>query len=67
MKLDEAMNTEDAKKWSIAVDEEHDCMIKRQVIQPVLQENVPEGETTITSTWTMKKKANGTYRACINA
>ena len=28
MKFDEAMNTEDSKKWSIAVDEEHECMIK---------------------------------------
>jgi hypothetical protein len=67
MKYDEAMAGPDADKWKIAVEEEHDRMVKHQVFKPVPPEKLPEGAKVLTSTWAMKKKANGTYRAHLNA
>jgi hypothetical protein len=67
MKYKEAMAGKDAKKWQKAVDEKHDHMLKHCVWQPVSAKKVPKGSKVLTSTWAMKKKANVTYRARINA
>ena len=67
MKFKQAMATEDVKHWERAVDEEHDRMIKHRVWQAVLKRDIPRAVKIMTSTWAMKKKANGTYRARINA
>ena len=67
MKFDEAMATADKDKWQKAVNEEHDCMTKCNVWKPVKIKEVPEGAKVISSTWAMKKKANGVHHACINA
>jgi hypothetical protein len=67
MKYKEAMASSDHDKWQKAVDEEHERMLKPNVWKPVLRKNVPERAKILTSTWAMKKKANGTYRARMNA
>ena len=40
---------------------------KHKVWEPVPIENVPKGAKILTSTWAMKKRANRTYRARMNA
>jgi hypothetical protein len=66
MKYDEAMNTADASSWKMAVEEEHNRMTENEVWTPVLKSEVPGGAKVLTSTWAMKKKANGTFRARLN-
>jgi hypothetical protein len=67
MKYKEAIASSNCDKWQKAVDEEHERMLKHNVWKPVLRKNVPEGAKILTSTWAMKKKANGKYCARINA
>ena len=67
MKYKEAMAGKDADKWQKAVDKEHECMMKHEVWMSMPIEEVPENSKILTSTWAMKKKANGTYRARMNA
>jgi hypothetical protein len=67
MKYKEAMATADRAKWEKAVEEEHKRMLKHKVWKPVSRDEVPKGAKILTSTWAMKKKANGTYRARANA
>ena len=42
-------------------------MIKNKVWKEVPKSTVPAGATILTSTWAMKKKASGVYRARLNA
>ena len=65
MKYKEAMN-EDSVNWEVAVKEEHDRMVKHKVWRQVRKSDVPVKAKILTSTWAMKKKSNGTYRARIN-
>jgi len=67
MTYQEAMNTQDRNKWIKAVEEEHERMIKNKVWKPVDRSTLPEEAKIIDSTWVMKKKSNGTYRARMNA
>ena len=67
MKFKEAMNTPDRKQWEGAVEKEHDNMMKYSVWTPVKLQDLPEGTKVLTSTWAMKKKANGTHRARVVA
>ena len=67
MKYDEAMAGPDAVHWSDAVVDEHDCMVANKVFKTVSHPEVPPDATILTSTWTMKKKANGTFHAHVNA
>jgi hypothetical protein len=67
MKYKEAMASSNCNKWQKAVDEEHERMLKHNVWKPVLRKDVPEGAKILTLTWAMKKKANGTYHARMNA
>jgi hypothetical protein len=70
MKYDEAMNMADKKEvgeWHDAVMEEKERMDKHVVFKAVPLEKVPEGAKILTSTWAMKKKANGKKRARLNA
>jgi hypothetical protein len=66
MKYDEAMATKDVKEWHDAVGDEHNCMLKHEVFEVVDIKNVPDDATILTSTWAMKKKANGTFHARLN-
>ena len=67
IKFDEAMQMPDASKWIKAVEEDHDRMQKYNVWEPDPESQVPENAKILTSTWAMKKKSNGTYRARLNA
>ena len=50
-----------------ALDEEHNQMCKHAVWRAVLRKDVPAAAKILTSTWVMKEKANGTYRARLHA
>jgi hypothetical protein len=63
----EAMACPDKQKWLGAIDEEHERMLKHQVFEAVKIKDLPVGTKAIDSTWAMKKKANGTYRARLAA
>jgi hypothetical protein len=67
MKYDEALAGPDHEQWKEAVLEEHGRMEDHQVFEAVPREEVPDGAKILSSTWAMKKKANGTYRARLNA
>jgi hypothetical protein len=67
MKSDEAMTKTDKSNWDEAVIQEHDCMTNHKAWEENDRNEVPEGTKIITSTWAMKKKASGTYRARLNA
>jgi hypothetical protein len=67
MKFKQAMQSGDKKNWDQAVIEEHERMEKHKVWKAVPREAVPGGNKILSSTWAMKKKANGTYRARLNA
>ena len=66
LKYKEAMAGPDKEKWEEAVHQEYLKMEKHQVFQPVPKKDLPDGAKVLTSTWAMKKKANGTFRARIN-
>eukprot|EP00957_Ditylum_brightwellii_P012973 980460-Ditylum_brightwellii.AAC.1 len=42
-------------------------MEKHKVFKPVSKAKLPKEAKVLTSTWAMKKKANGTYRVRLNA
>jgi len=67
MKFKQAMKTVDKEHWQRAVGEEHARMQKHKVWEAVKREEVPADVKVLTSTWAMKKKSNGKFRARINA
>jgi hypothetical protein len=67
MKYSEAMATTETAKWVTVVEEEHNRMVENNVWEVKTPEEVPEAATVMTSTWDMKRKANGTFRARVNA
>lgn len=67
MKYDEAIASADKEAFEKAIDEEYERMVKHKVFKAVPRESVPEGEKIIDSTWAIKKKSNGTYRARMTA
>jgi Reverse transcriptase (RNA-dependent DNA polymerase) len=67
MKCDEALAGKEKDAWKKAVTEEHKRMLKHKVFETVPQDQVPYGAKVLTSTWVMKKKANGMHRARLNA
>jgi hypothetical protein len=66
MKYKEAMATKDKYKWDQAVEEEWNKMNTYGVFEMVPKEEVPADAKMMTTTWAMKKKSNGTYRARVN-
>jgi Reverse transcriptase (RNA-dependent DNA polymerase) len=67
MKFDQAMMTPEKDEWMKAVEEEYLRMQKNKVWKPVSKSEIPNKAKILTSTWAMKRKANGTFRARINA
>jgi hypothetical protein len=67
MKCDQAMNGPDKEKWKLAVQEEHERMVTHGAFKSVPKDEVPIGAKVLSSAWAMKKKANGTHRARLNA
>ena len=61
MKYKEAMKTPDKPHWIKGVNEEHERFKKHKVFKAVPRSQVPPRHKILTSTWAMKKKANGTY------
>ena len=67
MKYKAAMKTADSNKWKVAVEEEHARMIKHGVWIPVTKTSIDNNAKVLTTTWAMKKKSNGKFRARLNA
>jgi hypothetical protein len=67
MKYEEAMEGDDNEHWDAAVAEERRKMEEYKVWTPKFIRDLPPDAKFITSTWAMKKKANGTYHARLNA
>ena len=67
MEFKEAMAGKDSDNWQKAVDKEHKCIKRHHVWESVPIREVPNGLKVLTSTWPMKKKANGTHRVRMNA
>ena len=65
MNYKQAMATPDAPYWEEAVDEEHQKMVQYGVFKEIPRSEMQPGERTMTSTWAMKMKSNGTRRARI--
>jgi hypothetical protein len=61
------MKGPDKQKCENAVFEAHERMVKNQVWTEVHKKDVPRNAKLMSSTWAMKKKSNGTYRARLNA
>ncbi len=67
MKYKEAMKTSDKPHWVKGVNEEHERFKKHKVFKAVPRAEVPLASKILTSTWAMKKKASGIFRARLNA
>eukprot|EP00957_Ditylum_brightwellii_P146516 11154868-Ditylum_brightwellii.AAC.1 len=67
MKFDEAMATKDKPEWEVLVGKEHDKFQKYMVWEPVDKSEVPADAKVLTSTCTLKPKANRVKRARLNA
>ena len=67
MKYKKAMATDNASEWQKAVDEKHTRMVDSGAWVAVPIDKVPPGEKILTSTWAMKRKSSGVYRARLNA
>jgi Reverse transcriptase (RNA-dependent DNA polymerase) len=61
------MNSKDKKSWVKAVDEEHSHMEKYKVFKAVKKNSLPKKAKVLSSTWAMKKKANGAFHARVPA
>jgi hypothetical protein len=66
MKYDETMSSDEAEQWKKSVEQEHQRMEENKVWSPIDKTKLPTGAKILTSTWAMKKKADGTYRARLN-
>ena len=66
MKYKEAMATSKQKEWKQAVGEELDRFIENDVFEVVNLKDLPKGVKMLTSTWAMKMKSNGEFRARLN-
>jgi hypothetical protein len=63
MKYDEAMASPDKKHWEEAVMAEKEKMDKYKVLKERWIKDLPQHAKILTTTWAMKKKANGVFRA----
>jgi hypothetical protein len=66
MKFKKAMETEDKIHWEAAVEEEYERFQKSGALKTVPIADVPRGAKVVSTTWAMKKKANGRFRARLN-
>ena len=63
MGYDEAMNQDDRDEWEKSIENEHERMKTNDVWESVPRSADPDDADIIDSTWAMKKKASGVYRA----
>ena len=67
MNYKKAMLSNDRLKWKQAIKDEHARMVKNNVWRAVKRNTLPQNTKILSSTWAMKKKADGTYRARVVA
>jgi hypothetical protein len=67
IKFDEAMASPEQSLWARAVEEEFENMKEHEVFDPVKKVDIPAGSKVLSTTWVMKKKANGRYKERITA
>ncbi len=67
MNYNQAMKGNDAGRWKREVKVEKERFDKYDAVTAVERKGIPNGVKPITSTWAMKKKTNGDYRARLNA
>ncbi len=56
-----AMTGPDKDQWEKAIAEEHDRMVENKVWVPIEHKNIDKNVKILSSTWAMKKKANGQF------
>jgi hypothetical protein len=61
----EALSGAEKEKWEKLIVEEHDRVIQNAVWIPVKLNNLPSNIKPLSTTWVLKKKANGDFRARI--
>jgi hypothetical protein len=61
------MRSADREHWTNAINEEHEIIIENKVWKRIKQKDLPADAKLLSTTWVMKKKANGKYRARITA
>jgi Reverse transcriptase (RNA-dependent DNA polymerase) len=66
-KYKEAMSGPEKEKWIQAIEQEHNRMIQNSVWMPVKLNNLPPTIKPLLTTWVLKKKVNGDFRARITA
>ena len=64
---EEAINGPERDQWLESIENEYQRMIDNGVFIPCAPEDVPVGAKILSNVWAMKKKANGTFRARLNA
>ena len=67
MNYKQAMASSDRLEWKKEIANEKGRFDKYNVVTVVKRCDVPKGAKILTTTWTMKKKANGTFRGRLNA
>ena len=63
MNYKQTMATVDKDEWRKAIKVEHNKMVKYNVFKVINRKDLPPGTKLFDSTWAMKKKPDGTYRA----
>jgi hypothetical protein len=51
IKYKEAINRPDGKAWEKEIENEHECMVRNNVWEPVKKSLLPKGMKVIDSTW----------------
>ena len=67
LSYEEAMEQPDKTKWDESIGEEHQRMEDNGIFEAIPITQVPANADVIDSTWAMKKKASGVYRARLAA
>jgi hypothetical protein len=64
---DAAMASKERNLWKKAVEEEYKNLQDYNVFEVVEREKIPQRSKVLSTTWVMKKKASGRYKARITA
>jgi hypothetical protein len=67
MKYEEAIDGPDRKAWEKEIENEYDCIVKKNAWKPAKKSLLPKGMKVIDSTWVCKKKSTRKLRWCLNA
>ena len=67
MNYNQVMKGDDVSRWKQEVQVEKDQFDKYNVVTAVERKDIPAGVKLLTSTWAIKKKMSGKFRARLNA